>query len=86
MTEMRHGTYGGYQAEKRAGLEACDACREAYNSYMAEYRRTNPASREKNLAYTRARNRAIRELISRHRSEYMRIYNDLREAQDDHTD
>lgn len=35
---MNHGTYGGYQAHRRLGEDACAACLDANNAYKAVQR------------------------------------------------
>lgn len=35
---MRHGTDAGYQAHRKAGEDACVACRAAHTAYQAELR------------------------------------------------
>lgn len=44
---IKHGTYGGWQQERRLArergepFEPCDPCREAYNTYANEYYHRN---------------------------------------------
>ena len=36
--KIKHGTYAGYQLERKRGLPICDRCHEATRVYMAKYR------------------------------------------------
>lgn len=40
--DIKHGTYGGYQAEKKLGMATCDDCKRACRDYTRDYRRTRP--------------------------------------------
>ena len=44
MSDVRHGTYAGYQAETRLRVPHCDLCRAANREYLREWRRTHRAT------------------------------------------
>lgn len=62
---MNHGTYGGYQAHRRLGEDACAACLDANNAYKAVQRSGGAEN---------ARERALRRLARLHPSEFRRLY------------
>jgi len=71
------GTYGGYQAHRRRGEDACNPCREANTTYQREYRRhpdRRVVARDQSEAYTRA----SAELRVAHKSEFDRIYDRIK--------
>lgn len=69
--DPRHGTYAGAQAHRKEGKQPCRPCREAYSEYQREYRRNaNGNWRDQ----SRARSRAVWQLVARHRDEFNRLY------------
>ena len=73
---INHGTRGGYYAHRRLKEgdpehEPCNACREAINEYVREYRSKNGLTR--NRFKERIRRKALIALRERHRSEYDRL-------------
>jgi hypothetical protein len=70
---INHGTRGGYYAHRRLKEgdpehEPCDACREAINEYVREYRAKNGLAR--NRFKEGIRRKALAALRDRHRKEY----------------
>lgn len=72
---INHGTRGGYYAHRRQSSEPCDACREAINEYVREYRAKNGLAR--NREREKIRRQALAALRDRHRDEYERIVEQL---------
>lgn len=68
MDSINHGTRGGYYAHRRLGSPPCDACREAINEYVKEYREKNGVKHNRLLE--NIRRVALRRLRERHREEY----------------
>ena len=70
---INHGTRGGYYAHRRLGHDdpnrkPCDACREAINEYVREYRAKNGLAR--NREREKIRRKALAALRDLHREEY----------------
>lgn len=65
---INHGTRGGYYAHRRLKQDPCDACREAINEYVREYRAKNGL--ERNREGEAVRRKALARLRDRHRDEY----------------
>ena len=80
MSDPRCGTYAGYNAHIARSQTPCDACRKAASEYSAEWRRKNPAARDRNRAAVRLRSRALTILGQRHPTELRSIIADLRRA------
>lgn len=53
------GTYGAYQRHLRRDETPDDACREANNAYLREYRRTHPDIYARGLEMKTARDKAM---------------------------
>ena len=73
---INHGTRGGYYAHRRLpegspGREPCDACREAINEYVKEYRAKN------GLARNREREKIRRQALAALRDENRERYEEL---------
>lgn len=62
MTNIRCGTYAGYQLHGRDGTPRCQECRDAYNAYHRELRRRNPDTYTRDKAAQRVQQRAMRRL------------------------
>jgi cytidine deaminase len=71
MTMINHGTRGGYYAHRRHSEPPCDACREAINEYVREYRAKNGLAR--NREREKIRRKALAALRDAHRDEYDRL-------------
>lgn len=68
--KIKHGTYAGYQLERKRGLPICDRCREATRVYMAKYRtRRMPGAVHEGMA-NRARSRALWRLKGMHEDDF----------------
>ena len=55
-----HGTTRGYrqhQERGHRGVEICDDCRDAWNTYMADYMRATYTPAKRRAAYQRAKAR-----------------------------
>ena len=71
------GTYGGYQAHRKRGEDACGDCADAANAYVREYRDRKPETvgrhnRPRALAVTRLTERypgVYRKLLAEARAE-----------------
>lgn len=74
-TPINHGTRGGYYAHRRVGSTPCEACREAINGYVKEYREKNGTDRNK-LRET-ARRKALAVLREKYRKEYDKLVEDF---------
>lgn len=72
--EVKHGTYGGYQAHRKRGEAACDDCRAALTAYARAYRAANLEARAAELTRNAAYRRALTRLRARHEAEYQRLY------------
>lgn len=70
---IHHGTYGGYQQHLKRGVQPCEECREARNTYVRSYRE-NPARRARERTLEAARTRALARLARAHSAEYRRLY------------
>lgn len=68
---INHGTRGGYYAHRRISEPPCDACREAINEYVREYRAKNGLAR--NRKRDKIRRKALAALRDAHRQEYERL-------------
>lgn len=68
---INHGTRGGYYAHRRQSDPPCDACREAINEYIREYRAKNGLAR--NREREKIRRQALAALRDLHREEYERL-------------
>lgn len=68
---INHGTRGGYYAHRRQSDPPCDACREAINEYVREYRDKNGLAR--NREREKIRRQALAALRDLHREEYERL-------------
>lgn len=73
---IAHGTYLGYNAEQRRGIEHCDDCRAARAKYMKLYRHRKPDTYERNNRVQFARNRALRRLAAQHPEEMQLLYDE----------
>ena len=73
---INHGTRSGYYAHRRMGDPPCDACREAINEYVREYRAKNGLAR--NRAGEKIRRKALAALRDRHRDEYEDLLDEFR--------
>lgn len=77
------GAYAGYQTHYHRGEKPCGPCRAAASAYAKTRRAANPRVRDKQLAYQRARARAIARLIAAHRGEYVRLLAEERAKEED---
>lgn len=68
---INHGTRGGYYAHRRLNDPPCEACREAINEYVREYRAKNGLAR--NRERDKIRRKALAALREAHRAEYDRL-------------
>jgi cytidine deaminase len=68
---INHGTRSGYYAHRRRSEPPCDACREAINEYLREYRARTKENRSRNRE--KIRRRALSALRDAHREEYERL-------------
>lgn len=68
--DPRHGSYAGAQKHRKDNEPLCDPCREALNAYMANYRKSHPAARQKGRAYSVAYHRALSRLANEHRDRF----------------
>src|SRR5690348_1370417 len=69
----KRGTVAGWHRHKRQLEQPCDPCREAYNAYHRQ-RRADDKSRIPHRLYSRAKNRAQRELARRHATEFEALF------------
>lgn len=77
---INHGTRSGYYAHRRLDQTPCDACREAINEYVKEYRAKNGLAR--NRAGEKIRRKALAVLRDRHRDEYEELVEEFRVAEE----
>ena len=68
------GTQAGYQAHRKRGEDACEACRQANRSYMNAYNRRNPGSQEKYREKAAVRDRALERLAHEYPERFMELY------------
>jgi len=73
-----HGTYSGYQWEKRRGV-ICPDCRRAARDYQRRLRAT-AAGRRDSWIVSRAQGRALTELAGEYRERYRELYEKHRDA------
>lgn len=66
LPSIGHGSPAGASEHRRRHQPPCAACRRAENA--------------RKLAWTRARRAAVEELVRRHRAEFVRIYEQEKEA------
>jgi hypothetical protein len=73
-----HGTNAGYDRHRAAGDKPCDACREAHNAYIRQWRATrqSPEAGKARNRYEAARSRALTRLSRAHREEYEALLRD----------
>jgi DNA-binding LytR/AlgR family response regulator len=71
------GTQGGYVRHVKAREVPCAECREAQRRYMAQYRQRRPDVRQKDIDQLRARTKATRLLIERHRDEFRALLSEV---------
>jgi cytidine deaminase len=77
---INHGTRSGYYAHRRLSETPCEACREAINEYVKEYRAKNGLAR--NRAGEKIRRKALAVLRDRHRDEYEELVEEFRVAEE----
>lgn len=73
---IEHGTYRGYKAHLRHGIDPCEPCRIANNEKMREYRASNPAFRQQQSQRNGTRYRAMLRLANAHPDEFRRLLNE----------
>jgi hypothetical protein len=73
-----HGTYRGYQQEKRRGVPHCDDCRVAAAAFHRQNRRAHPGPYKRTLKVVDARRRALLRLAELHPNDMTRLYDDER--------
>jgi hypothetical protein len=56
---IEHGTYAGYQLEKRRRLEHCASCRRANAAYKRRWRQANPEGKAAEVRFNMAQSRAV---------------------------
>lgn len=66
------GTYAGYQYHLKVPEDPCDACRQARDSYVDDYRKRTRGRADRRHSY--AAHRALRDLKERHPIEYQEAY------------
>lgn len=75
---INHGSYGGAQAHRRRGEEACDDCKAAARAYAAEHRATYRRAGRDPLAQhkrqKKLRGRALSRLAEMYPEDYRRLY------------
>lgn len=74
-TAIEHGTPAGYQAHRKAGEDACSACRTAAAEYAREYRK-KPEQRRRASTYNSARSRALTRLAKLHPAQFEILLNE----------
>lgn len=72
---INHGTRGGYYAHRRLKITPCDACREAINEYVQDYRART--GRDRDRTKDKIRRKALAILRDIHRLEYEEIVFEL---------
>ena len=88
MTTREHGTRRGYDQHRYAGEPPCDECRAASAASRRKSRAASAKQRAKDVAYSRARQRAFQRLADMHvvdmhillREERERIANEEQEG------
>jgi hypothetical protein len=68
------GTHPGYQAHRKRGEDACEACKAANREYMNDWMARNP---EKRAAYKQKaviRDRALERLAREYPERFMELY------------
>lgn len=70
MTQINHGTYGGYQKCRRTPHGPCTPCKAASAEYMRNHRNNRPDLRAKERRDSAVRWRALNALAKRHPGEY----------------
>ena len=70
-----HGTYGGYQACRPAGV-VCDPCRRACAEYQRRYRKANPDKQAAARRLSNARVRALGRLAKMYPVEFRKLYDE----------
>lgn len=78
LADIPHGTYSGYQKEKRLRLKPCDECREANRIYHQGYR-ADPTARRREQEQKRIREVASALIVRRHYDEYRDLVAELTE-------
>lgn len=76
------GTEAAYQRHLRHGEEPCEACDRAHAAYVRAAYHDNPARRAAKIAYSSARQRAMRRLAQRHHAEFRAILAEELEGDD----
>jgi len=76
MSDIEHGTYGGYQQHKVKGVPLTPecGCEEARNVYMRDYRASHPDLRSRARVHAKARQRALSALAGLHQADYNRLF------------
>lgn len=77
---MTHGTIAAWSRHHRDGETPCEECREGYNRYRREKYANNPKVRASAKIANYRRDLATRELIRRHRTEYLELLRGVPEA------
>jgi hypothetical protein len=74
--ESKCGTYAGWNAHRKAGEKACDACRKACADYMRGYRqRRGP---EPDRWRSRTRSAALERLAAKYPDQFARLLEQVR--------
>lgn len=76
MSEIRHGTYAGYQQHTRRRIKPCLPCTEAARRYMARWRKQNLKGYAKEKQLHKAHSRALWRLAALHRAEFDQLVAD----------
>lgn len=74
-----HGTIAAYQRHYYHGEQVCEPCKVAHREYV-KGRPISASTIVRKKIWLRMRRAAVKELISRHYPEFLRIQSELKEA------